>query len=183
MRIAYADPPYLGCCKLYDHYHPDGRCWNDVETHRLLIDRLCSEFPDGWAMSLSSPSLRTLLPLCPPEIRVSPWSKPFSSFKPNVNPGFTWEPVVWTGGRDRDRYEATVKDHVIEMDPALIESITLKKGLTGAKPRKFAFWLFDVFGLRPTDEFVDLYPGTGGVSACWQEFCGIERPVQEGMLA
>lgn len=23
MRFAYADPPYLGCCALYDHHHPD----------------------------------------------------------------------------------------------------------------------------------------------------------------
>lgn len=22
MRFAYADPPYLGCCALYDHHHP-----------------------------------------------------------------------------------------------------------------------------------------------------------------
>lgn len=24
LRLAYADPPYLGCCALYDHHHPDG---------------------------------------------------------------------------------------------------------------------------------------------------------------
>lgn len=35
MKFAYADPPYLGCCKLYDHFHPDGRCWDDVDTYRL----------------------------------------------------------------------------------------------------------------------------------------------------
>jgi hypothetical protein len=24
LRMAYADPPYLGCCKLYDHAHHGG---------------------------------------------------------------------------------------------------------------------------------------------------------------
>jgi len=37
MMVAYADPPYLGCCGLYDHFHLDGRCWDDVETHQVLI--------------------------------------------------------------------------------------------------------------------------------------------------
>lgn len=170
MMFAYADPPYLGCCKLYKHHHPDGRCWDDVETHRLLIDQLTAHYPDGWAMSASSTSLRTLLPLCPEDVRVAPWAKPFASFKPNVNPGFTWEALIWQGGRDRDRWEATIKDHVIAMDPALIESITLQKGLTGAKPVKFCLWLFDVLGMRPEDELDDLFPGTGIVSRMWDEW-------------
>src|SRR5690606_1435371 len=58
VRLAYADPPYLGCCRLYQHHHPDGRCWDDLETHRLLVERLCDEYPDGWALSATSSSLR-----------------------------------------------------------------------------------------------------------------------------
>lgn len=174
MMSVYADPPYLGCCGLYDHYHPDGRCWDDLETHRVLIDQLCAGW-GTWALSLSSPSLRAILPLCPEDVRVGAWVKPFASFKPNVNPAYTWEPVIYRGARKRERTELTVKDHVIE-------SITLQKGLTGAKPRAFAFWLFDLLGLRPSDEFTDLFSGTGVVADCWDEFCGRARPVQEGML-
>ena len=73
MRFAYADPPYLGCCKLYEHYHPDGRCWDDLETHALLVARLVEDYPDGWALSLSSPSLREILPLTPTDARVEAW--------------------------------------------------------------------------------------------------------------
>lgn len=175
MRFAYADPPYLGCCHLYDHYHPDGRCWDDVETHQLLIERLCDEF-DGWALSCSQGSLWKLLPLTPYATRIGSWVKPFASFKPNVNPAYTWEPVLFCGRRKRDRSQPTVKDH-------LVESITLKKGLTGAKPRRFAFWIFDLLGAQPGDEFVDVFPGTGIMGECWDEFCGRERPIQEGMLA
>jgi hypothetical protein len=164
LSFAYADPPYLGCCGLYDHFHGEhGWCWDEVETHRSLIGRLVREFPDGWAMSASSPSLRAILPLCPEDVRVAAWVKPFASFKPNVNPAYTWEPVIFRGGRKRDRSHPTVRDHVSV-------PITLKKGLTGAKPLAFCLWLFDLLGMEVHDELVDLYPGTGIVTEAWGNF-------------
>lgn len=163
MRFAYADPPYLGCCKLYNHEHHGGGCWDEAKTHRLLIERLCVDFPDGWAMSASEPSLRTILNLCPEDCRTSPWVKPFASFKPNVNPAFTWEPVIWRGGRKRSREEPTVKDHHIA-------SITLKRGFTGAKPASFTHWILDLLGVRPEDEFVDLFPGSNAVAEAWDQW-------------
>lgn len=53
MKYAYADPPYVGMCRTYDHHHeaPYG-CWDDLHTHADLIDDLMTEFPDGWALSL-----------------------------------------------------------------------------------------------------------------------------------
>jgi hypothetical protein len=169
VRVAYADPPYYGCCGLYEHHHPDGRCWDDLETHRALVDRLSAEFPDGWALSLSSPSLRRILPLCPDDVRVMAWVKPFASFKPNVNPAYAWEPVIVRGGRThRDRRETTVRDWVAA-------PITLKRGLTGAKPDAFCFWLFGVLGLRLGDELVDLFPGSGAVSRAWEQWQSAQR--------
>ena len=170
MRVAYADPPYLGCCSLYEHFHPDGLCWDDVDTHRLLVERLCAEFPDGWALSASSPSLKAILPLCPEDCRVSPWVKPFAVFKPNVNPAYAWEPVIWRGGRvKRARTEATVRDWHSEV-------ITLRKGLTGAKPESFVLWLFGLLGVQENDTVTDLFPGTGVVGATfarWQRYQGL----------
>lgn len=163
MRLAYADPPYLGCCGLYDHYHPDDRCWDDVSTHAALIDRL-AEF-DGWALSMTSGSLQTLLPLCPEDARVAAWVKPFCAFKRGVRPAYAWEPVIFRGGRNptngcphpppiKGGVQTTPKDF-------LAESITLQKGLTGAKPRRFCEWVLDLLGYQAGDELVDLYPGTG----------------------
>jgi hypothetical protein len=165
MKVAYADPPYLGCCALYQHEHgEDGQCWDDWVTHKRLIRRLGEEFPDGWALSLSTPSLREILPMCPADVRVSAWVKPFAVFKPNVNPAYAWEPVIWRGGRmKRGREEITVRDWVSA-------EITLKKGLTGAKPETFCWWLFELLGLRAADEFVDLFPGTGVVTQTWQQY-------------
>jgi hypothetical protein len=71
MRFAYADPPYLGCGKLYAQHHVQALDWNTPERHIELINKLELEYPDGWAMSLSSPSLKTILPMCPQTCRVA----------------------------------------------------------------------------------------------------------------
>lgn len=87
-------------------------------------------------------------------MRIAAWCKSFASFKPNVNPAYTWEPVVFFGGRRGTRERLTVKDH-------LVEPITLRKGLTGAKPESFCRWVLDLLGYQPGDTLDDLYPGTG----------------------
>ena len=40
----------------------------------------------------------------------------------------------------------------------------------GAKPAAFAFWMFDLVAALPGDEFVDLFPGSGGVARAWEVF-------------
>jgi len=157
VKFAYADPPYLGCCKLYGHHHPDKKCWDDLETHAALIDRLCREYPDGWALSLHSPSLQRILGRCPLNVRVAAWVKPFAIFKPNVNPAYAWEPVIFRGGRKLTRDDKTIRDFVSA-------NVTLQRGTTGAKPEAFSYWLFDVLNMRPDDEFDDLFAGSGSVS-------------------
>lgn len=166
LTLAYADPPYLGCCKLYDHHHgDDGRCWDDPATHRQLIDRLVTDYPDGWAMSATSVSLRTLLPMCPDDVRVAAWVKPFCAFKKGVRPCYAWEPVIFRGGRNpgfghahpppvKGGAQTTPKDF-------LAESIMLQKGLTGAKPPAFCTWVLDLLNVQPHDTVDDLYTGTG----------------------
>ena len=166
MRVAYADPPYLGCCALYGHEHgEDGLCWDDIGTHWLLKERLRDEFPDGWALSASSPSLAAILSRHDWEgVRISAWVKPFAVFKPNVNPAYAWEPVIWYGGRKkRARDEPTVRDWVSA-------EITLQKGLTGAKPEAFCWWLIALMGLRVGDELVDVFPGTGVIGRVWEQY-------------
>jgi hypothetical protein len=162
MRIAYADPPYLGQCARYDHQHgTSGTCWDQIETHHELVRRLAADFPDGWAVSCSSPMLHALLPACPDDIRVAAWVKPFAIFKPNVNPAYAWEPVIWRGGRQRrSREELTIRDWVAA-------GINTETAFQGAKPHAFCWWLFDLLGLTAEDTFVDLFPGTGIVAQVW----------------
>lgn len=164
MKFAYADPPYLGCGKkLYSRLHDRAADFDDPETHRQLIGRLSDEFPDGWALSLHSPSLKTILPMCPDDCRVMAWVKPFCAFKANVTVAYAWEPVIVRGGRKRPRTMPTVRDWVSSV-------ITLEKGCPGAKPEDFCIWLFDVLNMEPDDEFVDLFPGSGAVERAWRQY-------------
>lgn len=147
----YADPPYLGCAaKLYGD-----PAYDDPAAHVALMARMDAE-ADAWALSLHEPSLRVLLPLAPEGIRVGVWVKPFASFKPGVDPAYTWEPVIYRTARRWSREQSTARDHVSA-------NITLKKGLAGAKPPAFWVWLFELLGASPGDDFRDLFPGTGGV--------------------
>lgn len=166
MRFAYADPPYLGMgAKMYrDHAHH--YVYDSPNGHRSLIRELIATYPDGWAMSASSSSLPAILPGVD-GVRIASWVKPFASYKPNVSPAYTWEPVLFMGGRKVTRREPTGRD-------SFIGRITMRRGFPGAKSDEFAFWLFeDLFNARPDDEFVDLFPGSGAVSRAWETWCGM----------
>jgi hypothetical protein len=166
VKFAYADPPYLGlAAKFYGHLHEQAADYDDPETHRQLIQRLCDEF-DGWALSLHTPTLKVMLDFCPDDVRVAAWVKPFASFKKNVTRAWAWEPVILRGGRPIPITQNTVRDWVEA--PAIAENITLRRGFTGAKPARFCFWLFDWFNMQPSDEFVDLFPGSGAVGDAYR---------------
>ena len=159
MKFAYADPPYLGCGSLYAKHHPEALIWDDPETHRRLIERLGDEYPDGWVLSTSTPSLVILLPMLPESHRVCAWVKPFAVFKPNVGVAYAWEPVILVGGRRRTRQQRTVRDW-------FACEIALKKGLVGAKPASVVHWILDLLNVQRGDDVADLFPGTGIVSRC-----------------
>lgn len=165
MIFAYADPPYIGQSKR--HY---GR---EEVDHEALLAHLVTNYPDGWALSCSSPSQPMLtsilermgLHALDGDYRTMAWVKPFAIFKPGVNPAYAWEPVIVRGGRKRGRLVNTVRDYVSA-------NITLKRGLTGAKPDDFCRWLFDVLGMEPIqgDELHDLFPGSGAVTKSLREW-------------
>jgi len=162
MNFAYADPPYIGQAK--KHYSHDPDC-AEVD-HASLIARL-NEY-DGWALSLSTPSLKYILALCPDEVRIGAWVKPFCAFKANVNPAYAWEPVIFHGGRKRGRDIETLRDWVSE-------GITLKRGLVGVKPERFCHWVFDFLGMQDGDTLDDIFPGSGAVSWAWKTFLATPR--------
>lgn len=88
--------------------------------------------------------------------------KPFAIFKPGVNPGYCWEPVLVRGGRKLGRDVETVRDYVSA-------NVLIRKGCAGAKPAEFCRWLFRVLGTQRGDELIDLYPGSGMVSDVWRQ--------------
>lgn len=157
MRVAYADPPYPGCAHLYRD-HPD---YAGEVDHAELVERIDRDY-DGWCLHTSSVALRDVLPLCPPDARVMAWVKPFAAFKRNVPVAYAWEPVIVKPCRK------PVVTGCVVMRDWIAEPITLKRGLTGAKPEAVCRWLFEVMGMERDDELDDLFPGTGAVAQAWR---------------
>ena len=153
MKLAYADPPYLGCARRYRD-HPDAAIWDDPAEHGRLMARLEQDY-DGWALSAGMNSLQALLPLAPPGVRIAAWVKPFSAAFPTVRIPYAWEPVIYRPARPLTRDGATsVKDY-------LIENMAMRRGLVGAKPERFCRWVLDLLGYADGDTIDDLFPGTG----------------------
>ena len=68
--------------------------------------------------------------------------------------------MLFAGGRNSNHpppekggAQTTPKDYIAT-------PITLKRGLTGAKPPRFCRWVLDLLGYIDGDEIVDLFPGT-----------------------
>lgn len=124
MRIAYADPPYIGCAHLYAD-HPD---YAGEVDHAALIERLQSEF-DGWVLHASATpiSMAVLAPIVAtiPGVRWMSWVKGFAAFKRNVSVAYAWEPVIVKAAR-----KPVVSKRLVMRD-WIQESITLKRGQIG----------------------------------------------------
>lgn len=162
MRIAIADPPYPG--QSHKHYrdHPD---YAGEVDHAKLIQQLHFNY-DGWALNTASTTLQYVLSLCPEDVRIGAWVKPFAAFKANVPLAYAWEPVIFRPVRKQ-----TIRPGEISRD-WIAEGITMRRGLTGAKPERVVHWMLRCIGATPDDEFDDLYPGSGAVQRAWETFCG-----------
>lgn len=158
MKIAYADPPYPGCAHLYrDHKDYGGEV-----DHEALIRDLRENY-DGFILHSSSVAIPLLAPMMS-GIRCMAWVKGFAAFKRNVSVAYAWEPVYVKAAR-----KPVVSKRVVMRD--WIECpITLRRGLTGAKPEKVCHWAFEMVGAHPDDTLIDLFPGTGAVGRAWDSW-------------
>lgn len=160
LKLGYADPPYIGCAHLYKD-HPD---YAGEVDHVALVDRLEREF-DGWVLHThcTPEAMAILAPLVlQSSARWCSWQKPFAAFKKNVSVAYAWEPVIIKAAR-----KPTVSQRLVMRD-WISCPITMKRGLTGAKPEKVCHWAFELMGAEPTDDLTDLFPGTGAVAAAWE---------------
>ena len=164
MKLGYADPPYIGCAHLYKD-HPD---YAGEVDHVALVERLEADF-DGYVLhaAASNESEAILAPLMAKlGVRKCVWVKPFAAFKRNVSVGYTWEPVFIKAAR-----KPVVSKRLVMRDHIACP-ITMKRGLTGAKPGAVCHWAFELLGARPDDDLHDLFPGTGAVTEAWRTWRG-----------
>jgi|SRR6266568_8351612 len=176
LRIGYADPPYPGQAAKHYAEHPD---YAGEVDHAELLQRLDTDY-DGWVLHTSSPALEQVLHLAREQgvgpYRVMAWVKPFAAFKRNAPVAYAWEPVLVKAARK------PVVGSWIVMRDFISESITMRRGLSGAKPERVCWWLFEVAGAKPTDVLDDIYPGSGAVTAAWRSW-GAQRPLEFGVPA
>jgi hypothetical protein len=158
-------PPYPGCAHLYSD-HPD---YAGEVDHRALVERLERDF-DGWVLHTHVLGLRMMERehILPEDgIRICQWIKPFAAFKRNVSVAYAYEPVVIKAAR-----KPVVSGRVVMRDWIeagwIKEPITLRRGLTGAKPEAVCHWAFELVGAELGDALTDLFPGTGAVTRAWQ---------------
>jgi len=159
MRFAYADPPYIGQAKRHYGAHAD---YAGEVDHAELIADLCANY-DGWALSLSMKSLPAIMRLCPPDVLTLAWVKPIAP-PMGDHRHYSWEPVILHGGRRPTGY---VKTHLVLSPPQYTFRPRPPEHVIGEKPEGFCRWIFDSAGLRPDDELVDLFPGSGAVGRAW----------------
>lgn len=169
MKFAFADPPYPNRANterrktLYDG-HPDDAGPVD---HAALIQRLCNDYADGWALCTGSRHLRSLLLLCPDDVRVLSWVKHPASGLLNQHPTYSWEPVIMRGGRR----PAEMRDYARDSLTCGVPPQSSRAwGYVGSKPPAFCRWVFACLGATTDDALDDLFPGSGGVAAEWQRF-------------
>ena len=156
MKFASADPPYYRQGKRLYGDHPEAAIWDTKQAHIDLVERLNSDYPDGWALSCNPADLHWLLPHAP-EARVCAWAKTFHQIRPLCSVQYAWEPVILNGGRKIPKRKPMIRDWM-----ACARS--MRKGLVGAKPDAFNEWVLDLLGYQSGDIVDDLYPGTGGLA-------------------
>lgn len=171
MKLGYADPPYIGCAHLYR----DQESYAGEIDHVALVAQLERDF-DGWVLhaAATAKSMAILGPLVEPTgARWCSWFKPFAAFKRNVPVAYAYEPVIIKAARKPVVSKRQVsRDWVEEVGEGVKCSITMQRGLTGAKPEAVCHWAFELLGARPDDELHDLFPGTGAVSKAWRTWQG-----------
>jgi hypothetical protein len=176
IRFAYADPPYIGQSKKLYGDHPD---YAGEVDHAELIDQLMTDFPDGWALSLSMKSLPQVMRLCPLDVLTLAWVKPIAP-PMGDHRHYSWEPVILRGGR---RPSGFVKSHLVLSPPQFTFRPRPPEHVIGEKPEGFCHWLFECAGLQAGDELVDLFPGSRAVTRAWATWLAAPTLDLDGVTA
>ena len=186
MRLAIADPPYLGRAAVWygdkmsfgqigknnggtanitgpkpADNHPDASDWDNPDRHEELVHQLIDNY-DGWVIAMAHDNLRDYIPMIPARvpIKIIIWHKPQNM------PG---------GGRVWNCYEPAIvripegrrSSGGVGLQTKDIATISrINNGFPGAKPAAWTRWVLEVMGYVPDeDEVDDLFSGSGAVSA------------------
>jgi hypothetical protein len=150
MRLAIADPPYLGKSEMWygaremaalnvggginpakkADVHPEAAEWDDPARHREMVERLIGEY-DGWAIAMIPDNLFEYLAWVPRDVRIAVWHDP--QVMPNgSHPRRRWEAVLLRRPAGRRR--------VIDVPMSVGDVLTCPHGKTDFAGRKPLAW-------------------------------------------
>lgn len=178
MRLAIADPPYLGRAALWyggkgrskqgsqgracgrgdgaAEFHPEAHRWDDPMEHLALMSAMNADY-DGWALAASGKSIAPLIGHA--ELlgaRLAIWHVT-NAIPDGCRVRNTWEAVLY---KIPDGRKAVGSGHRV---PDLLSAAHPVSGFVGAKPDRWTHWVLDLMGFQPGDEVVDMFPGSGAV--------------------
>ena len=170
MKLAIADPPYLGRAALWyggkgraagrgcltPEFHPDAHEWDSPAKHIELMVAMEGEF-DGWAMACSG---KTLTPLIGTADRLGAklaiWHVT-NAIPDGARARNVWEAVFY---RVPDSRRAVGTGYRVA---DLLSAAHPVSGFVGSKPSAWTHWVLDLLGFQPGDEVTDVFPGSGAV--------------------
>jgi hypothetical protein len=159
-RLCYADPPFPGLSR---KYYRDEPTYGGEVDHVRLLEQLTTGGFDGWALSTSRKALGDVLSLMPRgvEYSVCVWVKTHNPPKARGISNIT-EYVIVVPARRR----------LPGVPDALVTPVARggDSNLMGRKPIVFINWLFRLLGASPNDSLDDLFPGSGNVTRCFDEY-------------
>lgn len=169
LRLAYADPPYMGLSR---KYYGDEPTFAGEVDHDELVSRLATY--DGWALSCSSasvPAIAARLVASGSAARLAIWLK---RPRPHTTARIVtaWEGVFYLPARSTRDPSAEVLCDVFDGAPVARRRETLPGAVIGMKPPALLVWIFQLLGATPGDELEDLYPGSGIVGRTFAAWSG-----------
>lgn len=163
LRLAIADPPYMGLAK---RYYGDQPTYAGEVDHAALLSRLATY--DGWALACSSRSVPTILALAVAQglsVRLAIWHRRRAPH-PTARLVTAYEGVVFVPARSvAGGSTERITDVLIGVDAP--RRPTLPGSVIGMKPPRWSAWVFQLLGATAGDTLDDLYPGSGMVSRAW----------------
>lgn len=138
-------------------FHPEAGLWDTPEAHRDLIAHLAANF-DGWAIATTLDGAEWYAPT-PAGTRHLVWHK--TNAMPNGSRiHSSCELVLAYTPHGRRRLAPA---YIV---PDLLSAAGPRQGFAGAKPPAWTRWVLDALAYDPDqDELVDMFPGSGAVSA------------------
>jgi hypothetical protein len=185
MKLAIADPPYLGRAAVWygdamhksqlgkkeggsanisgpkpADNHPLAHEWDNPIRHEELIHALIDNY-DGWAVAMAHDNLRDYMPMIPAKIpiRICIWTKT-QTMPSGARVLNTYEPVIVRIPEGRKHSKGQT---IFPRDSVTIARIN--NGFPGAKPAAWTRWILDIMGFdSDTDTVDDLFGGSGAVA-------------------